>query len=158
MKYVSIVVFLLVSQFSSASSGIEIFPDSMTVITSNARPVLGAPSVIDDFSVRGKLSQFKLYNLDDVRALEDELSFDLPANEHLATQVVKHRLSKMTKPVLEQRVMEVYTGIVMAIRYRITHYPAIIFDGEYVVVGVNDLTLALDYYKAFKRSGGEHGA
>lgn len=153
-QYLASMAILIVSLNAIAASVDDVFPSSMTVITSNVRPLLHENRVKNAFLVRGKSGYFQVLNLDAVRALEDELSQGLPANEHLATQVVKHRLSTMGKPALSQRISVAYSGLTTAMRFGITHYPAVIFDNTTVVIGVSDLEVALNLYRAHKNGGG----
>ncbi len=149
------VLFVLFCQAISASGDEHIFPASMVVITSDARPLLHEDTVRNAFALRGKHSDFQVHNLDAVKTLEADLSRDLPANEHLATHVVKHRLSKIGKHKLSQRVGAAYAALTTAMRFGITHYPAIVFDEHYVVIGVSDVSIALRVYQAYKKGGGQ---
>jgi len=41
------------------------------------------------------------------------------------------------------------TALAKAMQYSIDRYPAVVFDGEIVVYGVTDLTVALEQYRVW---------
>lgn len=149
MKTGGIFIGLFLSQFSFASDGVEGFPNTMTVITSNDKPVKLENSVRDAFALRGIASNFHVYNLDHVEAFETELSRDLPANESLAREMVKQRIATMGQHTLEKNVANAYRGLTTAMHYNIQQFPAVIFDEQYLVLGVSDLSYALEQYRSY---------
>lgn len=149
MKGIGFFLLMILSHVALAGEPQGGFPRSMTVITSNARPVVNAELVRIAFAVRGKEAQFQVHNLDDVDALEAELSEGLPGNEALAQQLFDMKVNKIGQKALEQKMMDAYQGVILAMRHGIQRYPAIVFDERYVVVGVNDLNFALKTYQSF---------
>lgn len=149
MNGIRLFLLIVLSPWATASEPEKPFPLSMTVITGNARPVVNAEAVRNAFALRGNAAQFHIHNLDDVDALEAQLSEGLPANQRLAQQVFEIKVAKIGQKALEKQLIDAYRGVMLAMRFGITRYPAIVFDERYLVVGVNDLSDAVNAYQSF---------
>ena len=122
-----------------------------------------APAVIDIFTVSGQPANgidtiadmypaiaLQIHKLDTIKRLNGELSQGLSANRVKAKRQVLQRmqkLSKGTRDQLEQSAM----SLAKAVQLGVGQYPAIVFDGEFVVYGLTDLSIALTHYRHWQQ-------
>ncbi len=128
-------------------------PESVVVITSHKKPMDDHKNVTSLLRRHGKTLKF--YNLDDVDALEKQWSAGLPNNEAQAKKVFEERLSAVGKENFEAQFKEAYEGLILALQHKIDRYPVIIFDNQYLVYGVTDLSQALSIYRRYRLNEGE---
>jgi len=69
----------------------------------------------------------------------------LPANPALATALAKDYL-QTHQAELAQRLLPAYEGLSKAINLGISHYPALVFNNQAVIVGVTDIQQGLSIY------------
>lgn len=101
-----------------------------------------------------KGGQLSVYNLDSPRRMERSLSQGMEGlTEGQAEVVLKRRLASMTPEEKKRMASEVYMGTVLANRYKITRYPAILINRQAVIYGETDLKIALQ--RAFPTLWGE---
>lgn len=117
-----------------------LLPTRIEVITTTEAPV--------DIEVPGLKLPVTVYDLGAPERLEARLSAGLPADPEAAMAMAKARIAGARREALQS----VYSGLVQALRYGITRYPAIVFDGKAVVYGVVDLAQALAHYQAWRAS------
>ena len=140
LKRMALVGFATVGLANSTSSSPS---PSVIVITSDERPVnvASVPNV-----------HITVFNLDDVRTIEDQLGKGLPADKQLAKAIVQQRIAEIGQPQLNESIRSAYQGISLAMRYGIDRYPAIVIDGRVIVYGVVNVATALAYYEQWQQS------
>jgi len=80
--------------------------------------------------------------------LDEALSKDLPADPALARAIALKRIQALDRPGLAKELSESFEGLLLAQRYGINRYPAVVFDeGKSVVYGVTDLREAVRLYQ-----------
>lgn len=95
----------------------------------------------------GAFAQVTLYRIDGLIRVQDRLSEGLPADAAAAARLAAARLD--ADPGLNDRMLAAGQGLVLAhLQYRLDRYPAVVFDGEFVIYGVTDLALARRLYEA----------
>jgi integrating conjugative element protein (TIGR03757 family) len=113
------------------------------VFTLSGQPIAGNTAAI---SPQVDLQQ---YELDRIRLIETRLSRDLSADRKQAEAIVLDRfqhLDRATSDSLRQSAV----GLAKAMQYGIDRTPAIVFDGQAVVYGVTDISVALAHYQAWQ--------
>lgn len=90
----------------------------------------------------------RTYAIDGMKMLEDRLSFDLPTDPQRSKQVALNRLNEIDEET-KSEARSAAIGLTKAMQYGIDRYPAIAFNGEAVVYGVTDMSVALEYYQAW---------
>ena len=114
---------------------------TITVITSGLRP-------INTFGVDSAM--IKVLDLDEVGMIEEQLSRDLPLNEEEAAVIARQRINTIGQATLNKKLKDAYSAVLTAMAFGINRYPAIIFDNEYVIYGVTDVSTALEKYYTFR--------
>ena len=107
-------------------------------------------SVVDTFVDQLPDIEVRIHKLDGIKQLEGYLSEGLPANPDKARQLALERLqhlSKATRSQLERSA----TALAQAVQYGVEQYPAIVFDGELVMYGLTDLSVALTHYRHWQQ-------
>ena len=89
-----------------------------------------------------------VYEIEGIQSIERNLSLNLPAEPQLSKQIVLHRIQRLDAQT-RSRMQSVATALAKAMQYGVERYPAVVFDGEAVVYGVTDLTVALEHYRAW---------
>lgn len=145
------VVFCLLSG-SALAAPHALVPKSVVVITSESRPVRRSHYVSELLQQRNV--DFSQYSLDAITALESHWSQGLPVDKKAAQAVFEQRLAAVGNKAFETELIRAYKGLSTAVQYRIDRYPAIIFDEQYVIYGINDLNKALQIYSAFVQKQG----
>ena len=90
--------------------------------------------------------ELNVYKLDGIQQFETVLSKELPTDFNQAKQIALQRLQHLdakARSALQQTAI----GLTKAMQYGLDRYPAIVFDGKAVVLGVTNLESALDYYR-----------
>lgn len=107
------------------------------VFTDQAHPVVNAEA----------MPTAVVYYVDALPQTLERLSKDLPANPERAATLAQPRLSQLDRAALERAAQ----GLVQAkLAYGLDRYPAIVFDGQAVVYGVTDLSVAHRYYEQWR--------
>jgi len=86
-----------------------------------------------------------VYRLDRIDELQKALSHQLPSDPEQAKQLALRRFQRMDAP-LSHQLENAAMGLVLALQYGISRYPAIVFDGQAVVYGVTDIETAARLY------------
>jgi integrating conjugative element protein (TIGR03757 family) len=89
-----------------------------------------------------------LYVVDRIERFQSQLSEQLPSEPEEAKAIVLRRFQKMDL-AYSQQLENCAKGLVLAQRYQIDRYPAIVFAEETVIYGVHDLREALQRYQAW---------
>ena len=133
---------LLTSLFSFSFNICAAEQPFIEVITSDAYPVSGIPSIQRlGFSVN-------VYNLDDGKRLVAEIGKHLPKNQNAAKQTLEKRFKKMGEEQVRAQFMQAYHGMTLSTQYGLSRYPAVVFNhGESVIYGVTDLNQAVKLYR-----------
>jgi integrating conjugative element protein (TIGR03757 family) len=92
--------------------------------------------------------ELHVYELDGIQRIEVNLSIDLTGDPEQAKYVAIHNIQQLDE-VDRAQMQHAALGLAKAMQYAIDRYPVIVFDGEAVVYGVTDLTVALEQYRAW---------
>ena len=93
----------------------------------------------------------QIHEVDAIKGLEDTLSQGLAADPDKAKRLVLERLQQLNNETRSQ-LEHSATALARAVQYGVEKYPAMVFDGEVVVYGLTDLSVALMHYRLW-RSG-----
>jgi integrating conjugative element protein (TIGR03757 family) len=74
----------------------------------------------------------------------------LPANPTLATAQAKDYLQSH-QAELSKRILPTYEGLSKAINLGVSHYPALVFNGQAVIYGVTDIQEGLELYRNWQQ-------
>ena len=117
------------------------------VFTSEKYPVIDT----DANGARDTLGglKIKVHKIDGIQSVEHALSLNLPVEPQAAKQIALHRIQR-----LDEQTRSSMRGApavnTPTIGNCLDRYPAVVFDGEAVVYGVTDLTVALEQYRAWQ--------
>jgi len=87
-----------------------------------------------------------LYDLSAPKHIEQELSAGLPTNPEAAAKVASQFI-QANQDNLAQRLMMAYQSHTKAMDYGLTHYPALVFNGQAIIYGVTDVLDGLNRYQ-----------
>ena len=93
--------------------------------------------------------EITLYEIDGIQSVERDLSLNLPVEPQQSKQVALQRIQNLDEQT-RSRMHASATALAKAMQYGVDRYPAVVFDGEAVVYGVTDLTLAFEQYRAWQ--------
>ena len=91
----------------------------------------------------------QVYALDGIQQFETQLSSNLPTDPDQSKQIALQRIQQLDEQTMAA-VQSTAVGLAKAMQYGVDRYPAIVFDGEAVVYGLTDLSIAIDYYRAWQ--------
>jgi len=94
-----------------------------------------------------------VYEIDGVERIESGLSRGLPDDHRAAKRIALERVGRVDAAQI-QRVQRAALGLSKAVQYGIDRYPAIVFDGQVVVFGVDDVREAIDRYRQWQEAAG----
>ena len=117
------------------------------VFTSEKYPVIDT----DANGARDTLGGLKIivHKIDGIQSVERDLSLNLPVEPQAAKQIALHRIQRLDEQI-RMSLHAAATALAKAMQYGLDRYPAVVFDGEAVVYGVTDLTVALEQYRLWK--------
>jgi integrating conjugative element protein (TIGR03757 family) len=119
-------------------------PSRIEIFTTAAQPIT---NVAEIHKVLGGGTPIRYYTLDTQARLDEALSQDLPADPDKARAVALQRIQALDISQVKRELSESFEGLVLARRYGLDRYPAVVFDGgRRVVYGVTDLQEALRLY------------
>jgi len=95
----------------------------------------------------------RIYYVDGLEQLENELSQGLPEDPQRAAQIARNRL-RMMGSALQKRAMNAGEGITRASYYGVNRVPAVVFDGKAIVYGVTDIRRAVALYEQTQTARG----
>ncbi|MBL4885698.1 MAG: TIGR03757 family integrating conjugative element protein [Planctomycetaceae bacterium] len=137
----SLTVCILMGWALPAQAQFEPYPHTIMVITSDELEITGLPLVSTESP------QIDIYSLDAVATVESRLSVLLPPDEEQAMAVMQQRIEQIGKARLEADLVKAYKALTTAMSYDLDRYPAMIFDGEVVIYGITDVSLATQIYQ-----------
>jgi integrating conjugative element protein (TIGR03757 family) len=135
----------VLSQVSWAEKHMVITPRSIEIFTTSDQPI----KAIDRFAEKNIHIGIQIHKFDAINGLEDTLSQGLSADPDEAKRVVLERLQQLnngTRSQLEHSA----TALAKAVQYGVEKSPAMVFDGELVVYGLTDLSVALMHYRLWR--------
>ena len=127
-------------------------PQLMEVFTTTDSPVTGE-DVISQPPGDDEI-EFHVYALDGIQNIEAALSADLPPEPESAQHIALQRIQQLDEAARVQ-MQRGAMGLVKAVKYGLDRYPAIVFDGEFVIYGVTDIREALHRYRQWRGGGKE---
>ena len=129
-----------------AASAVESgMPSRIDIISDAANPVENIPVVEKQL---GSGASVRYFTIDAQARLDEALSKDLPADPEQARAIALKRIQTLDQPGLATELSESVEGLLLARRYGIDRYPAVVFDeGKHVVYGVVDLREAMRLYQ-----------
>ena len=120
-------------------------PSQIDVFTDAAHPIENVAAVKQTL---GEKATVRTFHIDAQVRLNETLSKDLPADRDKAEAIVLAWIQALNRARLGQALAESFDGLMLAQRYGIDRYPAVVFDsGEGVVYGVIGLREALRLYE-----------
>jgi len=125
----------------------EVSPNRLEIFTASDEPAANLQEVL----VSLKEADIRVYWLDGIHRLEAELSQRLPADAQSAERAVLGRLQHVDKN-RRDRVAESAQALVRAVELDIDRYPAIVIDGQWVLYGLADLSVAVTLYRRWQAS------
>jgi integrating conjugative element protein (TIGR03757 family) len=82
-----------------------------------------------------------VHSIDGIEQVKAALSRDLPANAETAKRLALRRLKNFAKGEYE-RLRQSAESLLLARQLGVNRYPAVVFDRQYVIYSVTDLSLA----------------
>ena len=135
----------VLSQVTLAEKQMVVTPRSIEIFTTTDQPI----NAIDRFVEKHMHVAFQIHELDAIKGLEDTLSQGLTADPDKAKRLVLERLQQLNKGTRSQ-LEHSATALAKAVQYGVEKYPAMVFDGELVVYGLTDLSVALMHYRHWR--------
>ena len=137
-----IALLLVLSHVTQAEKLVVMTPTSIEIFTTIDQPM----SAIDTFVAKHPESDVRIHKLDAIKQLEGKLSQGLSADPDKAKRLVLRKLQQLGK-VTRSQLEHSARSLAKAMQYGIEKYPAIVFNGEFVVYGLSDLSAALTHYR-----------
>jgi integrating conjugative element protein (TIGR03757 family) len=135
----------VLSQLTWAEEQMVMMPTSIEIFTTTDQPIRG----IERFSEEYRSIGIQIHKLDAIKGLEGTLSQGLSADPDKAKRLVLERLQQLNKGTRSQ-LEHSATALAKAVQYGVEKYPAMVFDGELVVYGLTDLSVALMHYRLWQ--------
>lgn len=102
--------------------------------------------------VRSDAYLLKVYRIDGLAQIEEQLNQGLPQTETEAMAYVQSRMPDLKKQVQAQAI-NAANGITLAIHYKLDRIPAIVINRRSVVYGITDVQQALSLYQQSQATG-----
>ncbi len=151
-----LLIFILISLSNYTFSEVDLLlPESIIIVTSDKAPINNIVNWRNILKAKSKKIEF--YNFDKVKQFEEKLSEGLPNNESDARKAIDKKIKNIGKESLMRDLQNAYRGVATAIKYQLNRYPIIIFDKQYAVYGVIDLSVALKKYNDFIKRENNNG-
>ena len=126
-------------------------PTRIEIISDSTHPVADVSLVQAQL---GRAASIRYFEIDAQARLDEALSKNLPPNPEQARATALQRIQALDRTKLEEELSESLDGLLLAQRYGIDRYPAIVFDeGKIVVYGVTDLREAVNLYRQSNTKG-----
>jgi len=146
----SVVISLLISSIVQVAHSAGTPDCLIELFTTTKWPLGGEDFISRQPACRG--NELHVYELDGIRRIETELSKGLAADPVQSEHIVLQRIQQLDKQI-RAGMRSSAEGLAKATQYGIDRYPAIVFDGQAVVYGVTDLTVALAHYQTWRAGG-----
>ena len=117
------------------------------VFTSDKHPIIDTDANGAGDRLRGLT--ITVHKIDGIQSVERDLSLNLPVEPQAAKQIALHRIEALDERT-RSSMHSAATALAKAMQYGLDRYPAVVFNGEVVVYGVTDLTVALEQYRAWQ--------
>lgn len=137
--------FFILSPAVQAEERMKTMPANVEIFTTIDQPI----GAIDTLVAEHPDIEIHLHMLDAITAVEQALSEDLPADPDQAKHLALRRLQQMSKGTRSQ-LQHAATSLATAVQYGLEKYPAMVFDGEWVVYGLTDVSIALMHYRRWR--------
>ena len=141
-----LILTLALGSVTQAEAVTAMTPRSIDVFTTTDQPI----SAVKAFTEQRSGIEVRIHKLDGINQLETYLSAGLPADPDKARRLALERLRQLSKATRSQ-LEHSATALAQALQYGIEQYPAMVFDGELVVYGLTDLSVALRYYRHWRQ-------
>ena len=143
---------MLVLLIMAALSGVSVAdsgnsPTRIEVFTTAEQEVVGVSAIDSKQQYSG--IELQVYRLDGIQRVESELSENLSGDPELARRLALQRIQQLDRQTATQ-MQQAAVGLAKALQYGVDRYPAIVFDGEVVIYGLTDLSIALDQYRTWR--------
>jgi len=135
----------VLGQAAWAEEQMVMTPTSIEIFTTTDQPI----NAIDRFVDEHLNISIQIHRLDAIKGLQDTLSQGLSADPDNAKRLVLERLQQLNKGTRSQ-LEHSATALAKAVQYGVEKYPAMVFDGELVVYGLTDLSVALMHYRLWR--------
>ena len=135
----------VLSQLTWAEKHMVITPRSIEIFTTTDQPI----HAIDRLVEKHMHIAIQIHELDAIKGLEYTLSQGLAADPDKAKRLVLDRLQQLDKGTRSQ-LEDSATALAKAVQYGVEKYPAMVFDGELVVYGLTDLSVAVMHYRLWR--------
>lgn len=132
----------VLSHVTQAEKLVLMTPTSIEIFTTIDQPI----SAIDTYVAKHPETDVRIHKLDAIKQLEGKLSQGLSSDPDKAKRLVLRKLQQLGKETRSQ-LEHSARSLAKAVQYGIEKYPAIVFDGEFVVYGLSDLSAALRHYR-----------
>ncbi|MEX0951570.1 MAG: TIGR03757 family integrating conjugative element protein [Gammaproteobacteria bacterium] len=103
----------------------------------------------DRFSQDHPGIEIRVFEVTGIERLEGRLSKGLPVDLVAAKRQALKRLGVLDNAARDS-LKRSAIGLAEAVRLGVTQYPAIVFDGQYVIYGVIDLSRALELFRRWQ--------
>lgn len=88
--------------------------------------------------------------LDEPEQLQKQFFDNLPNEPENAEHIAQSILLSPDWKQKEQQLLTAYQGVIEAYQLQLEKYPAVVFDGHYVVYGTADVAQAQQHYELFR--------
>ena len=120
-------------------------PNRIEIISDAAHPVENIGVVQKQL---GDKTSIRYFAIDAQTQLDETLSKDLSPDPEQARVIALQRIQTLDRSNLARKLSTSFEGLLLAQRYGIDRYPAVVFDeGQRVVYGVTDLREAMRWYQ-----------
>jgi len=117
------------------------------VFTSAQYPVIETNAAGSSSHLQGL--EITVYEIDGIQSVEHDLSLNLPVEPQQSKQIALRRIRNLDEQT-RSKMHASAIALAKAMQYGVDRYPAVVFDGEAVVYGVTDLTVAIEQYRAWQ--------
>ena len=138
-------VLLFLGQATWAEKQMAMTPTSIDIFTTADQPI----TVLDNFVEEHPGIDIRIHKLDAIKGLEDKLSRELSNNPEKAERQVLERMQQLSTGTRSQ-LEHAARSLAKAVQFGVRKYPAIVLDGELVVYGLTDLSVALMHYRLWQ--------
>jgi integrating conjugative element protein (TIGR03757 family) len=142
---VSLVITLWLAHTAAAVA--KVSPNRLEIFTAADEPATNLQKVSSSL----KEADVRVYWLDGIHRLEAELSQHLPADARSAERAALERLQHLDKD-RRDRVAGSALALARAVELGIDRYPAIVIDGQWVLYGLVDISIAVTLYRRWQAS------
>lgn len=144
----SVVIALFTGCIARAAQPAGLYPYLIEVFTTADLPVTGETAINRQLDYPE--INLQTYELDGIQRFEADLSKGLTADPEQSKFIVLRRIQQLDEST-RTRMQRAAVGLVRAMQYGVSRYPAIVFDGEFAVYGVTDIHEAFLRYQRWRK-------